>query len=104
MIMKRIQMISLCIDSLPSISITKKGHQDVQYYDAGPIPKIQAMVWAYEDEMRAKERARLRRQEQWNNFKETMNSIFTLDHFKRKPALDLDASLSHDRDEKQVKN
>ena len=75
-----------------------KGYvQETHYYDTDPIHKIQLVIWAYQDEEREKAKRRQRRQEQWNTFKETWNNIFTLDHFKRKPHLDRDASLTHAR-------
>lgn len=84
--------ISVC--RLPAFHIYyKKSILETQYFDTDPVHKIQLVVWAYQDEMRAKERAKLRRQERWNNFK----AMFTID-FRKKLALDLDASLSHKRD------
>ncbi len=86
------------IKRLPAFHLFyKKYIQDTEYYDTNPVHKIQIAVWAYQDELRAKERARIRRQERWDTFKESIQSIFTLDHFKRKPALDPEASLSHAR-------
>ena len=82
----------------------RKGWQDTEYYDTNPVHKIQTLVWAYQDEMRAKERARIRRQEQWESVKETVKNVFSLERFKKKPALDLNASLSHERDEKESTN
>jgi hypothetical protein len=89
----------LGVKRLPAFHVYyKKGWQNTEYYDTNPIHKIQTVVWAYQDEMRAKERARIRRQERWDSFVEGMKSTFSLDRFKTKPALDLDASLSHERD------
>jgi hypothetical protein len=86
------------IKRLPAVHIYyKKGWQDTQHYDTDPIHKIQVLVWAYQDEELKKERRRIRRQEQWDSLKENFNSIFTLEHFKRKPKLDIDASLSMKR-------
>lgn len=76
----------------------KKEVQETHYYDLDPVHKIQVLVWAYQDEMRAKERARIRRKERWDAFAEAVHSLFSLDRFKKKPALDMDASLSHVRD------
>jgi hypothetical protein len=76
----------------------KKYIQETHYYDTDPIHKIQLVVWAYQDEEREKARARQRRQERWDSFVETVQGIFSLDRFKQKPALDLEASLSHKRD------
>lgn len=95
------------IKRLPAFHIYyKKGWQDTEYYDTDPIHKIQVLVWAYQDEECKKERKRIRRQEQWNTMKENFNAVFTLDHFKRKPKLDIEASLSMKRidDEKGTKN
>jgi hypothetical protein len=75
-----------------------KGYvQETQYYDTDPVHKIQVILWAYQDEEREKARKRQRRQERWDAMKETWNTIFTLDHFKRKPALDPEASQSKQR-------
>lgn len=84
------------INRLPAFHIFyKKVIMDTYYFDIDPVHRIQIDIWAYEDEMKAKERARIRRQEKWNAIK----NMFTinLDRFKRKPALDLEASLSHTR-------
>ena len=87
------------VKRLPAFHIYyKKGWQDTEHYDTDPIRKIQNLVWAYQDEMRAKERARIRRQERWDSFKENIQSVFSLDRFKKKPALILEESLSHTRD------
>lgn len=92
------------VKRLPAFHIYfKNGWQDTEYYDSDPIRKIQNLVWAYQDEERAKERARIRRQERWNSFKENINGIFTWDHFKRKPHLDVEASLSMARVEIEKK-
>lgn len=75
-----------------------KGYvQEVHYYDTDPVHKIQLVVWAYQDVEKEKARARQRRQEKWEKMKETWNSVFTLDHFKRKPALDKEASQKKER-------
>ena len=76
---------------------TKGYVQETHYYDENPVYKIQLLVWAYQDVEKEKARARQKRQERWEKLKEGWNSIFTLDHFKRKPALDRDASLTKDR-------
>jgi hypothetical protein len=84
----------MLVSRLPAFHIFyKRSILDTYYYDRDPVHKIQIDVWAYEDELRAKERARLRRQEKWESFK----ALFSLDRFKQKPALDLEASLSHTR-------
>jgi hypothetical protein len=67
-----------------------------------PIHTIQVKVWAFEDEEMAKERARQRRQERWDTAVESVKAFFSLDRFRPKPALDLDASLSHARDDAKV--
>jgi UDP-N-acetylenolpyruvoylglucosamine reductase len=86
------------IKRLPAFHFMHKNYvQESHHYDENPVHKIQVMIWAYQDIQRAKERARIQRQERWDTFKETMGSIFTLDHFKRKPALEKGANLSHDR-------
>ena len=77
---------------LPAFHILYKGYvQETRYFDTDPIHTLQRLVWVYEDEQKARERARLRRQERWDAFKE----VFSLERFKRKPALDRSASLSH---------
>lgn len=88
------------VKRLPAFHIYyKKGWQDTEYYDTNPVHKIQVLVWAYQDEERKKERLKIRRQEQWATFKENFNAVFTLDHFKRKPQLDKEASLTMKRQE-----
>jgi hypothetical protein len=90
------------IKRLPAFHIYyKKGHQTVEYYDTIPIYKIQTMVWAYQDEMKEKEKRRIHRQERWESFKEELQSIFSFERFKKKPALDPSTSLSHIRDTKE---
>lgn len=84
----------MSVNRLPAFHIVyKKDVLETHYYDTDPVHKTQIVVWAYEDEMRAKERARLRRQERWNNF----IGMFRFDRFKKKPALELELSLSHRR-------
>jgi hypothetical protein len=79
------------IHRLPAFHILYKGTvQETRYFDTEPIHTLQRLVWAYEDECKAAERARIRRQERWEAFK----AVFSLDRFKRKPALDRTASLS----------
>ena len=75
----------------------KKYYQETHYYDTDPIHKIQVVVWAYQDEERAKARARQKRQEQWDSFVEGFQAVFSLDRFKKKPALDREASQSRTR-------
>ena len=85
------------VNRLPAFHIVyKKAVMETHYFDTDPVHKTQLVVWAYQDEMKARERARMRRQERWNNFKNMF--VIDFDRFKKKPALDLDASLSHKRD------
>lgn len=92
------------VKRLLAFHIFYKGYvQETHYYDTDPVHKIQVVVWAYQDEEREKARKRQRRQEQWESIKETWNNLFTLDHFKRKPALDRAASLSHSRDDTEAR-
>jgi len=87
------------IKRLPAFHIYyKNGHQEIAYYDTDPIRAIQIKVWAFQDEQRAKERAKIRRQERWDSTVESVKSFLSLERFKKKPALDLEASLSHSRD------
>lgn len=82
----------MAIKRLPAFHIYHKKYVfETHYYDMNPVYKIQLIVWAFQDEERERERARVRRQERWDAFKE----LFNFDRFKRKPALDLDASLRH---------
>lgn len=86
------------VNRLPAFHIYyKKDIQETHYYNSDPVHKIQVLVWAYQDEMRDRERARIRRQERWTAFTEGVSSLFSLDHFKKKPALDIDQCLSHTR-------
>ena len=92
----------MCIKRLPAFHFYYKTYyDDTQYYDTDPVHKIQVAVWAYEDELRAKERARQRRQERWDTAVSTLKEIFSLDRFQKKPALDPETSLSHDRMRKE---
>jgi hypothetical protein len=82
----------VAIFRLPAFHIYHKKHVfETHYYDTNPVYKIQLVIWAYRDEERDRERARVRRQERWEAFK----ALFALERFKRRPALDLDASLRH---------
>lgn len=88
----------MSVNRLPAFHVYyKKEVQETHYYDLDPVHKIQILVWAYQDEMRAKERARIRRKERWDAFTESVRALFSADRFKKKPALDLDASLSRAR-------
>jgi hypothetical protein len=88
----------LYIKKLLAFHIYYKGYvQETHYYDNNPVHKLQLVVWAYQDVEREKARARQRHQEQWDKIKETWSAVFTLDHFKRKPVLDREASLSATR-------
>ena len=87
---------------LPAFHIYHKGYSDTTYFDTDPIRAVQLRVWEYQDKQRAKERAKQRRQEKWNAAVESVKGLFSLERFKRKPALDLDASLSHARDDPKV--
>ena len=78
--------------------------QETHYYDTDPVHKIQLVVWAYQDLEKEKARKRQERQERWDKFKEGWNSIFTFEHFKRKPALDLENSQSKARMEVREKD
>ena len=84
------------IHRLPAFHIYHKKYvYETHYYDKDPVYKIQLVIWAYQDREREKERARQRRQEQWDTFMESVQSVFSLERFKKKPALDLEASLRH---------
>lgn len=88
----------IAIKRLLAFHIYYKGYvQETHYYDEDPVHKIQLVVWAYQDVEKEKAKALQRRQERWDKFKESLNNIFTLDHFKRKPALDRDASQNKKR-------
>lgn len=67
----------------------KKEVHDIIYYDLDPVHKINLVIWAYEDELVAKEKRRIRRQEQW----ESVKNFFSLERFKTKPKLDVNMSL-----------
>lgn len=88
----------IAIPRLPAFHIYyKKYCYETHYYDTNPVHKIQVVVWAFQDREKEKERKRQKRIEQWNAFKSGWSSIFTLDHFKRKAALDRDACLQKSR-------
>lgn len=81
------------IKRLPAFHLYYKGgHDQIQYFDTNPIQHVQKLVWEFEDEEKKKERLRKKRQEQWEAFKATLIPTWS---FKRKPALDLELSLSH---------
>ena len=67
----------------------KREVHDILYFDLDPVHKIKLVIWAYEDELLAKEKARIRRQEQW----ECVKAFFSVERFKRKSKLDVDMSL-----------
>lgn len=81
----------------------KKYVQETHYYDNDPIHKIQIVIWAYQDEEKEKARRRQQRQERWDAFQESVKDFFSLERFKKKPALDKDASLSHSRNVEEKK-
>ena len=84
------------IHRLPAFHVYYKGYvQETHYYDTDPVYKIQLVVWAYQDELCAKERALIRRQQRWEAFQSSVQGFFSLDRFKRKPALDPSMSLSN---------
>lgn len=82
----------------------KNDVQETHYFDTNPVHKIQLEIWAYEDLEKEKAKARQRRQEKWDAMKETWKSIFTLDHFRKKAALNLEASQSKKRIETSAEN
>ncbi len=95
----------LFVKRLLAFHIYYKGYvQETHYYDTDPVHKIQLVVWAYQDVEREKARTRQKRQERWDKFKENWNNVFTLDHFKRKPALDKEASQSKARMNTDMRN
>lgn len=76
---------------------SKEDVIETHYFDTNPVHKIQLVVWAYEDLEREKAKARQRRQEQWDAFKQNVHGILSFNPFKRKTALNLEASQSKDR-------
>jgi hypothetical protein len=86
------------VNRLPAFHVSYKGCvQSTHYYDQDPVHKLNILRWAYDDEQRAKERTRLRRQQHWDAFKESVTGMFSLDRFRPKPALDPTANLTRDR-------
>ena len=84
------------VQRLPAFHIYYKNHvHESHYYDTDPVYKIQLVIWAYQDEMCARERALIRRQQRWESFQASVQGFFSLDRFKRKPALDASMSLSN---------
>jgi hypothetical protein len=84
----------MMIQRLPAFHIYyKKECYETHYYNNDPIHKIQLVVWAFEDRELEKERIRQERREKWNTFMSSVKHVFSLEHFKKKPALDLEASL-----------
>lgn len=77
------------VKRLPAFHVYYNGGiYETLYFDIDPVHKLKLIIWAYEDELLAKEKARIRRQERWEAFK----SMFS---FKKKTVLDLDMSLRH---------
>lgn len=88
----------MVINRLPAFHVSYKGNvQSTHYYDQDPVHKLNILRWAYDDEQRAKERVRLRRQQRWDAFKESVADVFRLDRFRPKPALDPTANLTRER-------
>jgi hypothetical protein len=86
------------VNRLPAFHVYyKKYVQDTHYYDRDPIHKLNLLRWAYDDEQQEKERIRVRRQERWSEFKESVAEFFSLDRFRPKPALDPTANLTRER-------
>jgi hypothetical protein len=86
----------ILIKRLPAFHIYYKNYIDrTEYYNSDPIRNIQLLVWAYQDEMREKERRRIHRQEQWNSFVEGVHHVLSFEWMKKKPALIPEDSLSH---------
>lgn len=82
------------VNRLPAFHLFyKDGHNDIFYYDTNPIHQLQVYVWKYQDKQKAKEKAKKKREEKWSTLVENIKSVFSLDRFKPKPALDLDACL-----------
>ncbi len=91
------------IQRLPAFHIYyRKEFYETHYYNTDPIHKIQIVVWAFEDREREKEKLRQKRREQWNSMIVSLKTAFSLDHFKKKPALDLEASLHKDMQPKKT--
>lgn len=87
------------LQRLPAFYIYLKGYvQETHYHDLDPVYRTQLYLWAYQDEERARQRARIHRQQRWTSFVENVQSVFSLERFKRRPALDPEMSLSHARD------
>ncbi len=88
----------MAIRRLPAFHIYHKKYvYETHYYDMDPAYKIQLVIWAYQDREREKEKARQKRKERWDSFVESVQSAFSLERFKKKPALDLEASLHKNR-------
>lgn len=88
----------MIIKRLLAFHIYYKGYvQETHYYDTDPVHKIQVVVWAFQDLEKEKARKKQQRQEQWEKFVNGWNTVFSLEHFKRKAALDLESSQSKKR-------
>jgi hypothetical protein len=76
---------------LPAFCLYHKNYvQETTYFDTNPVYMAQRFVWAYQDNQRAKERAR----KQWEEKIERWKGFFSLERFKRKPALNVESSLN----------
>ena len=88
------------VNRLPAFHLyLKDGHNDIFYFDNNPIHKLQIYIWKYQDKQRAKEKARKKREEKWNAFVAGVKATFSLERFKPKPALNLEACLHVTRNE-----
>lgn len=80
----------MIIQRLPAFHLYYKNYvQETTYFDTNPVYMAQRFVWAYQDKQRAKERAR----KKWDEKIEQWKGFFSLERFKRKPALNLETSL-----------
>lgn len=73
---------------------TKKYVDYTYYFDTNPIYQIQKYVWNYQDEIKRKERAEKKRKERYNKTISLLKNVFSKEMFKKKPNLNIDASLS----------
>jgi hypothetical protein len=93
------------VKRLPAFHIYhKKWIYETHHYDDNPVHKIQLVVWAYQDEEKEKARRKQRRKEKWDSTVTSFQEFFSFDWMKKKPALNPQDSLSHQRIQEQQKN
>lgn len=86
----------MVISRLPAFHVVSRGYvEETHYHDLNPVYKVLCRIWEHQDKEKAREQARRRRQENWNTFVAGVQSLLSLERFKRKPALNPEACLQN---------